>query len=30
VTKKEKEEDNSPAVKYQNPDAWNQAMPNTF
>ncbi len=30
VTQKEKEADNSPAVKYQNPDAWNRPMPATY
>jgi rubrerythrin len=30
VTKKEKEEDNSPAVKYQNPDSWSRPMPTTY
>jgi rubrerythrin len=30
VTKKEKEEDDSPAVKYQNPDSWSRPMPTTY
>ncbi len=30
VTKKEIEEDNSPAIKYQNPDSWSRPMPTTY
>lgn len=30
VAQEEKDTDNSPAVKYQNPDAWSQAMPSTY
>jgi len=30
VAQEEKDEDNSPAVKYQNPDAWSQAMPTNY
>jgi len=30
VAQEEKDSDNSPVVKYQNPDAWSQAMPTTF
>ncbi len=30
VVKEEKDADNSPVVKYQNPDSWSQPMPSTY